>query len=142
METKHSWASVLDLPEILPFAIKEDLDDKYIKDLFKFVDDLSKSFGEKIFYIGQDTIGEKFYERFMFEKNGFLEVMVQAPVAIIAHFVTDKRAQEFSDALKKVLTKMKSQTAKMVAEAVEVQTEKEQTLDYKTWAKLREIRGD
>ena len=48
METRHSWASVLDLPEILPFVVTKEVEDTYIRDLFRFADNLSKEFGEKI----------------------------------------------------------------------------------------------
>jgi hypothetical protein len=139
MKIKHSFVVLLDLPEILPFSISEEEGPK-MEELGDFVDNLSEKLVENIYYIGQDTIGEKFYERFLFEKGGFLEIMVQAPVAIVAHFVEQKRAERFAEALREVILGIKDKVAPMLAKNIEVQTEKEQPLDYKTWSKLRRIR--
>lgn len=131
------------MPEILPFIATADFEeDNSTKNLFKFVDELSKYFGEEIYYIGQDTIGEKFYERFLFEKGGFLEIMTQAPVAVVAHFVNINSAKKFGIALKKAILKIKHPASVLLADSIEVQSEDEQVLDYKTWSKLKKIRDD
>lgn len=143
MKTKHTFVSLLDLPEILPVAITKDTNtERADTALFRFIDELSRSFREKIYYIGQDNIGEKFYERFLFEKNGFLEVMTQKPVAIVAHFLEKKRAHKFANTLKSTISRIKNPVAKMVADSIEVSTEKEEVLGYKTWSKLKQIRDE
>lgn len=141
MQNKHSFVSFLDLPEILPFTPKNN-SDEYLSKLFKFFDALGRLFKEKIYYIGQDNIAEKFYERFLFEKGGFVEVMAQKPVAIVAHFVEESRAKKFALALKAEVLKIKTPTAKLVSDSIGVSTEKEEVLDYKTWSKLRQIREE
>lgn len=141
MEVKHAWVSLLDILEVLPFAVFAG--EKEIKNekLFEFIDTLSEIFEEKIYYIGSDIIQEKFYERFLFEKGGFLEIMLQAPVAIIAHFVEKDRAEKFAEALKSALEKICHEKAEMLKNLIEVSCEEEQALNYKTWEKLKEIRG-
>lgn len=141
MQSKHSFVSFLDLTETLPFAPSKE-SDEYMLKLFKFLDRLSYGFREKIYYIGQDNIGEKFYDRFLFEKGGFIEIMAQKPVAIVAHFVEKKRAEKFADALKTMIIKTKTPAAKIVADSIEWSTETENILDYKTWSKLRSIREE
>ncbi len=138
MQNKHSFVSFLDLTEILPFASTNDSDEN-MGSLFKFLDTLSHKLKEKIYYIGQDNIGERFYERFLFEKGGFIEMMTQKPVAIVAHVVEEKRARRCADVLKLAIIKIKAPAAKIVADSVETSTERENVLDYKTWSKLRNI---
>lgn len=146
MKAKHSFVSLLDLPEILPFAKKcehlDDINEECMKALANFVDLIAKQMKEEIHYIGQDNIGEKFYERFLFKKGGFMEIMTQPPVAIVGHFIEEKRAKKFSDALKKSVLTIKDPVAKLVADSIEVESEEEQVLDYKTWSKLKDLRED
>lgn len=139
MKVKHSFVVLLDLPEILPFSISGE-EEVEMEELGSFVDALAENFKENIYYIGQDTIGEKFYERFLLENGGFLEIMVRAPVAIVAHFVERKDAEHFAKALEKVILDLNNKVAPLLAKSIEVQTEKEQPMDYKTWSKLRRIR--
>src|SRR3989344_8922737 len=101
MNIKHIFISALDISEQLPFAVKEGKNlqesmkqqDQAKKELLKFISLLEKNFKEEISYLGVDVIGEKAYERFMFKGSGFFEVMVEAPVALMAHFPDKKRAE-------------------------------------------------
>ena len=111
MKTQHFFVPVLDISEALPFAVKPtetikkniDEQDRAKEELDKFVSMLEKNLKENIFYMGFDVIGEKSYERFMFDKGGFFEVMTENPIVMNAHFVHEKRAKKFKDALKKTL---------------------------------------
>ena len=154
MKSKHCYVVLIDLPEALPFEIKppsklselakigkDSIDAE--KGLFKFVTLLEKNFKEDFSFIGEDIVGGKFYKRFLFSKSGFLEIMYQAPVAIIAHFLDKKRAEDFAKALKTTLkqTVKNTKVLTILQNMVEVNSEKEEPLTYEKWTKLREIRG-
>jgi len=52
---------------------------------------------------GMDVVDEKNYERFIFEKGGFMEIMVEAPLVISAHFVHMDQARFFRTSLQAAL---------------------------------------
>ena len=151
MRTKHVFVSVLDIAEILPFCISEQKDvrkaiteqERCMKELDKFVTSLEKNYKEGVFSIGFDIIGEKYLQRFIFEEEGFLELMIQAPVAIAAHFVHEKKAEKFVGALRKTLREIlpKSAAKELMIENIEVQKEDE-VLTHEKWQKLKKIRED
>lgn len=154
MKSKHSYVVLIDLPEDLPFEIKKisikptDLTDtkesaRAEKELFGFISKLEKNFKEETSFIGEDIIGEKFYKRFLFPKSGFMEIMYQAPVSIIAHFIDINRAKSFATALKKTLdqTVTDEKIKNILKNMVEVSTEKKEVLTYDKWSKMKEIRS-
>jgi len=151
MITKHIFIAALDINEQLPFVIKKTKNlqesfkeqDRAKKELEKFINSLEKNFKEEISYLGMDVIGEKSYERFMFKKSGFLEIMVEAPVALNAHFPNTKRAKEFCMALKTTMKKIlpKGPQTQMFLDSIEVQDEKDQSLTVDDWNKIKNIRN-
>lgn len=151
MNTKHIFISVLDIAEQLPFVVKagENLQenfkeqDRAKKELLKFIDLLEKNYKEEISYLGMDVIGEKSYERFMFKDSGFFEVMVEAPVAMTAHFPSKRKAEKFCEALKKTLQKVlpKGPSKEMFLESIEVQDENDESLKVEDWTKMKDIRS-
>jgi len=155
LKSKHTYVVLIDLIEMLPFEFKltktkpdglDKLDGEAKKseeELFKFVTKLEKHFKEEFSFIGEDIIGEKFYKRFLFQKDGFLEIMYQPPAALIGHFVEPNRAKIFAKALEKVIDEtVKDNKAKMVLKnLIEINTEKEKPLTYDKWSKLSKIRG-
>lgn len=100
-----------DKKSTLPFAIKEKgkLDRKLKKTeeswkaLERFMKILERYFKEKIYSMGFDIIGNKCYERFMFEKNGFLEIVIAEKPEIEAVFIKEKKAIRFKKALNKTI---------------------------------------
>ena len=100
-----------DKRSILPFAIKEGLKlDKKLKktheawsSLERFMRILERYFREKIYSMGFDIIKNKCYERFMFEKNGFLEITMDKEPKIEASFAKEKKAIKFNKALDKTI---------------------------------------
>ncbi len=151
---KHFYVTLLDLPEALPFAFmpsgkiedlaKEDRNEiKAEKKLLAFVTFLCKKFGDKFAYIGEDVIGEKFYRRFLFQKNGFLEVMTGVPAVVSAHFTDKKRADKFANALKKTIENQVSnaQAKKILLQSIEVSEDEQSRLSFEKWEKMREIRA-
>lgn len=151
MKTKHIFVTALDVSELLPFCfvqtkkVKDSLkeEERARKELEKFIDILEKKFKEPIWYMGADIIGEKSYERFIFEKGGFFEIMVEPPVAMNAHFVHEKRAEDFCKALKKALTDImpKNAVSKMFVDSIEVQSEYGDSLTVDKWSKMKKIRN-
>ena len=151
MNTNHIFVSALDINELLPFVVgktkslqenfKEQ--DRAKKELEKFIKLLEKNFKEELSYLGMDVIGEKSYERFMFQKSGFFEVMVEAPVALNAHFPERKRATTFCIALKKTMDKLLPKAAgrELFIDSIEVQDENDTSLKVDDWHKMQEIRG-
>jgi len=150
LKSRHSYVTLVDLPEALPFEIKKKKEIRFIleageedtKRLFGFVRLLEKLFGEEFSFIGEDIIAEKFYRRFLFSRGGFMEVMSEPPAAIIAHFIEKSRAKKFADALKKVIEKTVTDEtiAKILKNSVELSSEKEEALSYKKWSEMKKIR--
>ena len=152
MRTKHLFVPALDIQERLPFAIRETKDlqgsfaeqDRAKQELVKFVDRLEKNLKQKVFYLGFDVIGEKSYERFLFDKGGFLEVMVESPVALNAHFVHDDQASKFAKALKVTFGQLlpKGPITQLFIDSIEVQNQDDTSLTVEKWHKMKDVRGE
>lgn len=150
MNTEHIFISALDISEQLPFVVKEEKNlqenfkeqSRAKKELQKFVKLLEKNFKEELSYVGMDVIGEKSYERFMFKGSGFFEVMVEAPVALNAHFPNRQRAKKFCIALKKTLEKTlpKGSSRDLFLESIEVKDERDTSMTVDDWHKIKTIR--
>ncbi|MFH0876187.1 MAG: hypothetical protein V1859_09695 [archaeon] len=156
MRTKHIFVSVVDVSEVIPFCLKDTTNlseslteqTKSREKLEEFIALLQKTYKQKIWYMGFDIIGEKSYERFMFDDGGFLEIMMEAPLAINAHFVHREQAEKFCTSLKKTFLKiLKDDTfTKMFVDSISVNEEKApdeeiNTLTVKKWHTLQNIRG-
>ena len=151
MKTKHIFVPVLDVGEILPFIvkktktlaenIKEQQRAKY--ELIKFIDKLEKDYKESIYYMGMDIIEAKTYERFIFEKGGFFEIMTESPLAMNAHFVHQEHARKFCGALKKTLKSImkKDKVSEMFINSIEVNSEEDQSLTFEKWGRLKNIKS-
>ena len=150
MKTKHIFVPALDVEEILPFAVKKTKilkdniaeQERARKELVSFIDKLEKNYKEAVYYIGMDIIEAKTYERFIFEKGGFFEIMVESPLAMNAHFVHYKQAEKFCNALKKTLKSAlkKSPVADMFISSIEVNSEHDDSLTYEKWDKMKSIK--
>jgi len=145
---RTAFVSLLDITEALPFSfnieetnILED-DGKIMKPVERFISDLEKHFREQIVPVGEDIIGEKFYYRYLFKNNGFMEIMLQPPVAIVAHFVDQKNALKFSEALKAAIdSTIKDKKAREVLKnVIEISREQHEALSYRSWSKMRSVR--
>ena len=151
MKTKHIFVSALDVGELLPFTVRKSktlaLDIKEQErarlELVKFIDLLSREYHEEIFYMGMDIIEAKTYERFIFAKNGFFEIMTESPLAMSAHFVDKRNADRFCAALKKTLAKLlkKDAMSQMFIDSIEVSEEEDESLTYQKWDRMKGIKG-
>ncbi len=150
MKTRHIFVPALDVGELLPFCIREKdklseqikEQERAKKELENFINLLEKHFEEPVWYIGMDIIGEKSYERFVFDKGGFFEVLTESPVALNAHFADIKRANYFVTALKDSLKKIlpESPITEMFMESIVVQTEQDESLSVNKWHTMKDIR--
>ena len=153
-KSNHAYVTLLDLPEALPFGFiasekfeQIEIDEKKMAEsdakLFSFISILQKNFKEELVYIGEDVIGEKFYKRFLFEKNGFVELMTGVPVVISAHFVGMARAKTFSEALKKTIKQVVKapKPQQILLASIEVSENESERISYEKWEKLKDIRG-
>ena len=140
--------SLLDVPEVLPFKISSadgggaQGEEKADKELFRFISELEKEFSEELYYIGWDKIGGKFYRRFLFEEEGFLEVSMTPPCAIVAHFHDKNRAHLFARALKDAVLKTVGENilTEMLVEDINITKGDEGGLTQYKLSELREIR--
>lgn len=135
--------SVLDVEELLPFVKKETMsieeqiiEEKRVKEeLEKFVDLLIKHNKEKFYYIGEEKKFGKHLERYIFHNGGFLEILVEKPVSINAHFLSKKRAEKFCSALKKVSNVVlpESEVKKIFIDSIQVSKPEDSPLTYDKW---------
>lgn len=145
MRLEHYYVNLVDLPEVLPFTVPGDGMDaseheKIDEALFRFMDSLEEF--DTIHYIGQDNIEGKFYQRFLFREGGFIEVMMKAPSAVIAHFAKEERAQKFAQALQEAVVEhaTEERAASLLSNDIAVSREEEGSLSYEKWSKLKNIR--
>lgn len=139
MKTKHIFVPALDAEEILPFAVRktktptESIKERHRAnaEVVKFIEQLEKNYQEQIYYMGTDIIKAKIYERFMFEKGGFFEILVESPLAMNAHFVHNRQAKKFCAALKKTLGSVlkKGRISKMFIKSIKASREDDKSLN-------------
>jgi len=67
--------------------------------LQKLVRRIEKRFHDVVWYIGTDIFADGIYERFVFNKGGFMEIRAGSNAGIYAYFNEEKRANNFKDAL-------------------------------------------
>lgn len=146
MKLRHSYVTLIDLSEILPFSCDGKIDasmKEAERNLFLFMSLLEKKAKQHFCYIGEDIISEKYYKRFLFEKGGFVEIMTGAPVVLCAHFTSELQAKKFAEALKNSLKSfIKNRNIGILLNTIEVHTEKEEQLTYEKWRRMHDIRMD
>ncbi|MBN1385678.1 hypothetical protein JW968_01745 [Candidatus Woesearchaeota archaeon] len=150
METHHIFVPLVDIEEMLPFTFRsyENLEEsmqeqeRSRQELMKFIGVLEQRFNKKILYLGFDEIAGRFYERFIFEEGGFFEIMIEAPVAMNAHFFQEEHAKTFAEALRQTLYETLPDTPikEMFLQSIEVQSEDDISLTYKKWETLKSIK--
>ncbi|MBN1502393.1 hypothetical protein JW930_02515 [Candidatus Woesearchaeota archaeon] len=112
-EPSYKVVSLLDVNELLSFAKQEvkGLEDeikeeqRVEEELKEFIKHIEKHSGHKLNYIGHEKRYGKHLVRFLFQDGGFLEVIVEKPLAMNAHFSDEEQAKKFVSGLKKTLEK-------------------------------------
>ncbi|MBD3203871.1 hypothetical protein GF327_06230 [Candidatus Woesearchaeota archaeon] len=147
----YKVVSVLDVNELLSFAkdrvksLEEEIkEEKRVEDELKeFIDEVEKHSGHEIHFIGHEKRFGKHLVRFLFEKGGLLEVIVEKPVAMNAHFLDKKDAKKFVKGLKKALDKKipDHPVKDMFIDSIRVEDGfREDILTVNKWAKIHKIR--
>ena len=149
MNTNHFSVPLLDVGELLPFEVrkKKSLEQDFAEqerardELVKFVNLLEKKMKQTMYYLGIDVIGEKSYERFLFEKGGFFEAMTESPVALNAHFTKQAQAKKSLKALQETRQKVlpKGPVGQLLIESLEVQTQDDTSLTVQKWNKMKNL---
>ncbi|HLD33834.1 MAG TPA: hypothetical protein VJB66_03840 [Candidatus Nanoarchaeia archaeon] len=147
----HCFISALDVAEQLPFSFVEgiNLHDSLEKkkqsteELEKFVHLLQKFMKEKVYHLGKDTINQKSYHRFMFEGPGFMEIVLEAPVAINAHFQSRQRARKFLTALKNSVRKIlpPGPHCEVFLSSINIEDEHHVPLHLESISKIHDVRA-
>lgn len=134
MKDRYFNIPLEDVAGLLPFNKSEtdDLSDeisekkKIREEMGKFMDLLKKNMNTTVFYMGSE--GNK--ERFLLT-NGLVEIIVDRPLVINAHFTKLSQAKKYSKALKATLRKIvpESKIKKMLIDSVEIKDKSSLTID-------------
>ncbi len=146
----YKRVSIVDVNELLSFAkteyheLEEQIkEEKRVEDELKvFIKAIEKHSKHKIHYIGHEKRHGKHLIRFLFKKGGFLEVMVEKPLAINAHFLNEEHAEKFAHGLKKALHEVlpENKVKDMVINDVKVEDGfKEDVLTFDKWSTIHKI---
>ncbi|RME53202.1 hypothetical protein D6783_02665 [Candidatus Woesearchaeota archaeon] len=146
MTTNYHVVSLIDVNELLPFVkrVRQNTDEptkeeeaKLQAELDRFFSTLKRYYHTPIHYIGDERRYGKHLERYLINKTGFIEIMVEAPLHLNAHFISKREAETFAQALKKTLfeTVPASPVRSMFIDSVRVQ-DKKASATYQTYDKL------
>lgn len=152
MEIKHCCVSLLDVPEVLPFGYEPGEGEDIIEvlegtshsedELEEFMKVMEEEFSEQIYQLGQDMVAGKMYRRYLLEENGFVEVAVEKPSAVIGHFTTVERGQAFAEALARVVKEyVEGDIADLLCEDINISFQEESNLKNYKIEELRELRN-
>jgi len=146
----YKTVNLIDVNEILGFAKKEvkeleeeiNEDKRIEQELLDFMKHVEKNSKQKIHFIGHEKKFGIHMLRFMFSNGGFMEVMVEKPLSINAHFLDAGSAAKFAKGLKKVLdrTLPDSPVKSMYIDSVKVSDGfGEETLNLSKWTIMHKI---
>lgn len=146
---KYINITLVDVEGLLPFNEKdikgivgEYKEEKRVKnELGEFMRQLQKNMHEPAKYIGEEKKYGKHLERFIFYAHGFLEIMVEAPLTMNAHFTHMNMAKRYQRALKKTLkeTLPESKVKQFLIDSVSIDDSEKQQLTYEKWDRMHHI---
>ncbi|MFH1641445.1 MAG: hypothetical protein ABIC04_00940 [Nanoarchaeota archaeon] len=146
---KHVNVPLIDVEGIIPFNKKETNDPKselteeqrIKKEITSFISKLQKNMHEPLCYIGEEKRYGKHLERFMFSGSGFMEIMVEAPLTINAHFTHVSVAHKYANALKKTLREILPNTKikELFLDSISVDEEGAEQLTYEKWDRMHHM---
>lgn len=82
-----------------------DFEETTIK-LEEFLRTLERKFHQVIWYIGTDILENNIVERFIFHRQGFMEIAIKDKTELKAYFPEKEQAEKFAKALKKTAEKL------------------------------------
>lgn len=148
-DSKYYLISIQDVAELLPFVKKEcdnladeiEEENRIKQHLNRFKDILERHFGDSVAYIGEEKSYGKHLERFLFEHGGFMEIMLEPPLILKVHFLSQATAQRFAEALKKTMSEViqNHPLKDMFIENITVEETEKDPIPIKTWAKMHHI---
>ena len=139
LRLRHFCVAILDVNLQLPFFVDGKAGKTTDKEkLDKFIKLLSEKMGEKIIYV--ETTEN--WLRFVFEKSGFLELQIDVPAVLSAHFSSRRKANHFRTALEAAIQEsMKSREAKELLEQIRISSESVSIIAaIRSMARLRRLR--
>ena len=103
--------SFVDIHNLLPFGkksyqtsmMKFKEEARIEKEIMVFVSGISRRSKLKIQFIGHEKDEEDHTLRFIIEQGGYIEIFIDRPFSLTAHFVSEDRAKIFAEALKEAL---------------------------------------
>ncbi len=146
----YTIVNLVDVNEFLSFAKKEykeleqqiKEEERVERELKKFISEIAKYSKHIIHYIGHEKRYGTHLVRFLFKQGGFLEVIVQKPVTLNAHFIDAASAKKFAAGLKKTLQKWLPDTPikQLIIDSIKIETGKrENEITIEKWTKLHRI---
>ncbi|MFW5991344.1 MAG: hypothetical protein ACOCQX_03885 [Candidatus Nanoarchaeia archaeon] len=136
-----------DVEGLLPFNKKgaDDLTDEITEEerikrqIAKFMQIIEKRMNEKVSYMGTEKQYGIYMERFMFSK-GFVEIIVEKPLLINAHFSDMNEARKYAQALKAAVQKTlpESETKKMLINSISIKP-RQKKITMGEWEKIHRI---
>jgi hypothetical protein len=147
---EYKVVSYVDVNDLLTFAKKEykSLEDqikeekRIEEELKKFIKNVQNHSNYKIHFIGHEKRYGNHLARFLFKDSGFLEIMLEKPLAINAHFVNEDAAKKFASGLRKALDAELSDSPvkKMIIDSIKVENGFEaHPLTLSEWSKMHRI---
>jgi len=147
---QYKVVDLVDVNELLSFAKRESKEleeeikeeQRVEKELKAFIAEIEKCSGQKMHHIGHEKKYGAHLIRFLLHNGGFVEVMVEKPLAIKGHFLSEKTAKEFASALKKVLNRTlpDSPVKSMFIDSVKVLDGwKDEVLTFGKWSQMHKI---
>lgn len=146
---KYINVPLVDVEGMLPFNKRpvEDIsdeakeDERLKKEIGDFMREIQKKMHEPVCYIGEEKKYGKHLERFMFSAEGFVEIMVEAPLTINAHFTHMSMAKRYAKALKGVLAKKlpNSKIKEMFIDSISIDDSEREPLTYEKWDKMHHV---
>jgi len=102
---------------------------------------LQKHLRKPIKYIGEEKSYGKHLERYLFYHGGFMELILEPPLVLKAHFLDKHRAQRFERALKKTFDEIipDSQLKEIFLEGIAIEEAEEDPIPMQKWAKMHHI---
>lgn len=141
----HITVPIVDIDSILPFNSeeKEFVDfliekEKIKEEILQFIMELKKVMKEDIIYIGGEEGKNKFIEKFILEEGGFVEFIIEKPLAVNAHFTKMEHARRYLKAIKQALNYVIPDTAykQVFIDSISINTRKEEHLTFTKWHKM------